>query len=161
MKTIATLQSQLTSLTLGALLLAGAIHAGAQGLALQRSVIAGGSGTSTGGAFALSGTVGQPDAGGPLTGGTFSLTGGFWALPVAVQTVGAPLLSIGLSNNLVVVSWPREGADGFVLDRKPTLNTGLFPVLWIQVPFPYQTNATHIFITTPPVGEGFFRLRKS
>ncbi len=160
MKTIAILKSHLTSLTLGALLLAGAIHASAQGLVMQRSVIAGGSGSSTGGAFALSGTVGQPDAGGPLTGGAFSLTGGFWALPQAVQTVGAPLLSIALSNNLVVVSWPREGADGFVLDRKPTLNTGMFPVLWMQVPFPYQTNATHIFITTLPDNTAFFRLRK-
>lgn len=160
MKTIATLGSHLTSLTLGALLMAGAIHADAQGLAMQRSVIAGGSGTSTGGAFALSGTVGQPDAGGPLTGAAFSLTGGFWALPQAVQTVGAPLLSIALSNNLVVVSWPREGADGFVLDRKPTLNTGIVPTFWIQVPFPYQTNATHVFITTPPDNTGFYRLRK-
>jgi hypothetical protein len=34
---------------------------------------------STGGSFTLSGTVGQPDAGGPMTGGSFSLTGGFWA----------------------------------------------------------------------------------
>ncbi len=32
---------------------------------------------STGGEFELSGTIGQPDAG-PLTGGDFTLTGGFW-----------------------------------------------------------------------------------
>ena len=38
---------------------------------------------STGGDFALGGTVGQPDAGpvaGPMTGGDFALTGGFWAV---------------------------------------------------------------------------------
>lgn len=36
---------------------------------------------SAGGTFALSGTIGQPDAGpvsGPMTGGSFSLIGGLW-----------------------------------------------------------------------------------
>ena len=33
-----------------------------------------------GGTFVLSGTIGQPDAGGPLTGGTYSLVGGFWTV---------------------------------------------------------------------------------
>ena len=37
----------------------------------------GGGGTSTGGDFALSGTIGQPDAG-TMTGGDFELAGGFW-----------------------------------------------------------------------------------
>ncbi len=39
---------------------------------------------SSGGAFSLSGTVGQPDAGGTMTGGSFELTGGFWATVPAV-----------------------------------------------------------------------------
>ena len=41
----------------------------------------GGGGSSIGGAFALAGTVGQPDAGPPssMTGGDFALTGGFWS----------------------------------------------------------------------------------
>jgi hypothetical protein len=34
---------------------------------------------SSGGSFTLSGTIGQPDAGPTMSGGTFSLTGGFWA----------------------------------------------------------------------------------
>ncbi len=34
---------------------------------------------SSGGSYTLSGTVGQPDAGATMTGGSFSLTGGFWA----------------------------------------------------------------------------------
>ncbi|MEW6250736.1 MAG: hypothetical protein AB1716_08820 [Planctomycetota bacterium] len=41
----------------------------------------GGAGT-TGGAFALSGTIGQPDASvTPMTGGDFTLVGGFWSIP--------------------------------------------------------------------------------
>ncbi len=35
---------------------------------------------STGGTFELGGTIGQADAG-AMTGGTYTLTGGFWALP--------------------------------------------------------------------------------
>jgi len=34
---------------------------------------------STGGSFALSGTIGQPDAGPTLSGGAFGLDGGFWS----------------------------------------------------------------------------------
>ena len=40
--------------------------------------IDGGGGTSSGGDFVLSGTIGQHDAGGPMVGGDFSVTGGFW-----------------------------------------------------------------------------------
>lgn len=47
--------------------------------AIESYTIDGGGGTSTGGDFSLSGTVGQPDAS-PVasTGGVFSLAGGFW-----------------------------------------------------------------------------------
>jgi hypothetical protein len=34
---------------------------------------------SSGGTYTLSGTIGQPDAGATMTGGSYSLTGGFWA----------------------------------------------------------------------------------
>ncbi len=40
--------------------------------------IDGGGGTSTGGLFELSGTIGQHDAGATLSGGSFELSGGFW-----------------------------------------------------------------------------------
>lgn len=43
------------------------------------STIDGGGGSSTGGDFEMSGTIGQPDAGAVMTGGDFELTGGFWA----------------------------------------------------------------------------------
>ena len=53
-------------------------HAKAQ-LSMTWTTIDGGGGTCTGGSFSLSCTVGQPDAGPAMTGGTFSFTGGFWA----------------------------------------------------------------------------------
>ncbi len=46
---------------------------------LSRHTVDGGGVTfSSGGNFELSGTVGQPDAGRPMTGDGFELTGGFW-----------------------------------------------------------------------------------
>ena len=40
--------------------------------------IDGGGGTSGGGGYTLSGTIGQPDAGAAMTGGSYTLVGGFW-----------------------------------------------------------------------------------
>ena len=39
----------------------------------------GGGGTSSGGSFELSGTIGQADAGAAMTGGSYAVSGGFWA----------------------------------------------------------------------------------
>ena len=43
------------------------------------TVDGGGATFSAGGTYSLSGTIGQPDAGAPATGGPYSLVGGFWA----------------------------------------------------------------------------------
>jgi hypothetical protein len=45
---------------------------------LSRNVIAGGGGSSTGGTLKIEGTIGQPAVGTTMSGGQFSLTGGFW-----------------------------------------------------------------------------------
>ena len=42
------------------------------------TIDAGGTNNASGGNFSLSGTIGQPDAGAVMTGGQFSLAGGFW-----------------------------------------------------------------------------------
>ncbi len=51
---------------------------------LSWHTVDGGGGTSTGGGFELTGTVGQPDAGVVMTGGSFELIGGFWAGPAPI-----------------------------------------------------------------------------
>jgi hypothetical protein len=59
------------------------------GYDLSWSTIDGGGGTSSGGGYELTGTIGQPDASAPnaMAGGTFQLTGGFWVphSPTCVQ----------------------------------------------------------------------------
>ena len=57
---------------------------------ISRFTIDGGGGTlSSGGTFALGGTIGQPDAG-RLSGGTFTLNGGFWAGGATATAVDSP-----------------------------------------------------------------------
>lgn len=54
----------------------------AQGYSIHWSTLDGGGAMrSAGGTFSVGGTVGQPDAG-LLTGGSFSLEGGFWGIPI-------------------------------------------------------------------------------
>jgi len=79
----------------------------AQGYSINWYKISGGGGTSTGGTYQLSGTIGQHDAGRPMTGGGYALAGGFWAI-YAVQTPGAPLLTITYAGNQAIVSWPAS-----------------------------------------------------
>jgi hypothetical protein len=64
-------------------------HAQAQPFELSWNTIDGGGGASSGGAYTLSGTIGQPDAG-TMSGGNYSLAGGFWGAiptPPPVPTV--------------------------------------------------------------------------
>jgi hypothetical protein len=116
--------------------------------------------TSTGGVYSVSGTIGQPDAG-ELRGGTFTLVGGFWGVVAAIQTPGAPLLSVVLTNGGVTVSWPRP-AEGWVLDEVGSLVAAPGSNGWTQVTMPYVTNATQIQVTVPPpvTGNRFYRLRR-
>lgn len=141
-------------LGMAALVALGALTASAQPYAIEWFTIAGGGGESTGGVYSVSGTLGQSAAGGPLSGGAYSLTGGFSSI-YAVQTPGAPFLSIERLAGAVRVRWPLPATD-YVLDQSPTV-TGA----WSQVAFPYTTNATDISISVnPAVGNRFYRLRK-
>ena len=45
----------------------------------------GGGGSSNGTGYQLSGTIGQPDAGPALSGGSYRLEGGFWGGPLSGQ----------------------------------------------------------------------------
>ena len=116
-----------TSFGLG--LLAFASLAEAQ-FSIDWHTIDGGGSTSAGGNFSLSGTIGQPDANAqPMTGGAFSLTGGFWSL-FAVRMSDAPLLAIRLiSASAAQVSWPSP-STGFTLQQNSDVNSTNW-VTWI------------------------------
>lgn len=126
----------------------------AQSYSIDWHKVAGGGGAGSNGQYVVNGTIGQHDAGGPLTNGNFSLNGGFWSL-VAVQTPGAPLLTIvRTSTNTVMISWPSP-STGFALQQNTNLNT----TNWTAPAEPITDNGTNKFIVVnPPAGNRFFRL---
>jgi hypothetical protein len=139
----------------GALLtfLALTISARAQSYSIDWYKISGGGGTSTNGQFAVTGTIGQPDAGGPLTGGGYSLTGGFWAVYL-VQTPGAPALTITRSGSSVIVSWPSP-STGWTLQQNANLASANG---WTTSSGIADDGTTKSLTLTAPAGNLFFRL---
>jgi len=113
----------------------------------------GGGGTSTGAVYSISGTIGQPDAGGPMTGGNFSLTGGFWALPQAVQTPGAPTLYItNAAPGWATLWWTPSTGTNWVLQERLNLTAGA----WTNAP----SGATNPVTVPAMLPTKFYRLFK-
>lgn len=114
--------------------------------------IDGGGGTSAGGAYSVSGTIGQPDAGTTMTNGQYSVTGGFWVLPTVVQVPDAPRLTITpAAPGQATISW-TPNTPGFVLQESPSLSAAD----WTNTPSG-PTNPTTIPATAPT---RFYRLFK-
>jgi len=135
--------------------LAGSATVGAQTYAIDWFTIDGGGGTSTGGVYSVSGTIGQPDAG-RMSGGDYTIAGGFWGIISAVQTPGAPLLSIArTATNTVAVFWPSP-SSGFVLQQN---TNGIGSVNWSNiVSTPADDGTTKTILVNPPIGNRFYRL---
>lgn len=134
------------------------VHAQSGGsFAIISSTIDGG-GTSRGGQFVLSGTIGQPDAAPQLvsTNGRFQLEPGFRSGVIVLQTPGAPLLKIRLvTTELAVISWP-VGVTGFVLEACPDLGSGV----WTPVNDSVVDTATEHTVNISAVGNGCYRLKQ-
>ncbi|HEY9173907.1 MAG TPA: hypothetical protein VI136_16630 [Verrucomicrobiae bacterium] len=140
---------------LGFLLSALSFCASAQNYSIDWYTIDGGGGTSTGGVYSVTGTIGQPDAG-TMSGGNFTLQGGFWGIISAVQTPGAPLLSIfRTTTNTVAVTWPSP-STGWTLQVNTNSVTS---VNWSNVTSGISDNGTtKTLIVNPPTGNRFYRL---
>jgi hypothetical protein len=117
--------------------------------------IAGGGGTSTGGTYQVIGTIGQHDAGNAMTGGNYSLTGGFWSLISVVQTLGAPTLTITHSGNSVKILWPYP-STGWTLEQNSDLTTAN----WSTNSSVSNDGTNNFIIITSPTGNLFFRLEQ-
>jgi hypothetical protein len=137
---------------LAAFALTGSVHA--QSYSIDWYKIAGGGGTSTGATYQVIGTIGQPDASGAMSGGNYSLTGGFWSLISVVQTAAAPNLVIAQSGNSVIVSWPNTGNYSLLQNADLALVSGWVPTIY-QI---NTANGTNSITITSPTGYLFFRL---
>jgi hypothetical protein len=118
--------------------------------------IAGGGGTSTGNIYSVSGTIGQHDASSPMTGGNYSIIGGFWSL-VSVQTPEAPSLKILLTTtNTAVITW-QSPSLGWSLQQNLDLSTANWVTPTESV---NDSGANKFIIVNPSAGNRFYRLSK-
>jgi hypothetical protein len=117
--------------------------------------IAGGGGTSSGGNYTVSGTIGQHSTA-TMSGGAYSLTGGFWSIIAAIQTPGSPLLTVTLAGKQATISWAAPATGDFVLEQSAGLHAGG----WAVSPMTVSTNNGVVSVTVP-AGSGyqFFRLQ--
>jgi hypothetical protein len=132
-------------------LFVGVANVRAQNLKIDWFSVGGGGGRSAGGSFEVIGTIGQLNAN-VSSGGNFSVASGFWGVLGAVQTPGAPRLTITLPRpGEAMISW-TPGLSGFVLQESVSLS----PANWSNVP----GGATNP--VTVPVGAPvkFYRLFK-
>jgi hypothetical protein len=84
-----------------------------------------------------------------MSGGNYTLQGGFWGMVAAVQTLTP-------SGTSVIVSWPSP-SSGFGLQE----NLGLDPATWNPVPPTNSDNGTVRSIVVPAgPGSWFYRLKK-
>jgi hypothetical protein len=125
----------------------------AQNYSIDWFTIDGGGGTSTGGVYSVSGTIGQPDAG-VLSGGNYTIVGGFWGGIIPIQTEGGPTLYIqNLLNGTAKVYW-IPNTPGFVLQEASALTPT--PISWADAPAAYTNGAT----IPASLQTRFFRLKK-
>jgi hypothetical protein len=133
------------------------LRASGQSYTIDWYKIAGGGGTSTGGTYSVSGTIGQPDASGAMTGGGYSVTGGYWALINVVQMPGVPkLLIVPNGPNSVKVLWPDPATNTYTLQQNANVAA---PAGWTTSGYSITpANGTNSITITPPTGNLFFRL---
>ena len=118
------------------------------------STIDGGGGTSTGGVYSITGTIGQPDAG-TMSGGNYTVVGGFWGVLAAIQTPGAPYLWVASTPTNTVVVWWDLSDTSWRLQYRTNLVAG---TTWTDCS--YQTNgAACCRLESPPAGNRFYRLK--
>ena len=127
----------------------------AQNYSVDWYKVPGGGGTSTGAVYSITGNIGQSDAGPAMSGGPYSVTGGFWSLISVVQAAGLPNLTLTHSGNTVTVSWPATGS--YTIQQNGDLANGAG---WIPSPLTVTTSngTSSVTITSAPVGNLFFRL---
>jgi hypothetical protein len=120
-------------------------------------IAGGGSLQSTGGVYALSGTIGQTDAGRVAATTVYRIEGGFWA--IALQQLGYPTLHITPAGTNVLIRW-ESLEPGFLVQSSTNLAS---PSFWSDLGAPVTTNGVTNLVTVPvaPGAEKtFFRLRR-
>jgi hypothetical protein len=127
----------------------------AQNYSIDWHAITAGGGTSSNAIYTVSGSVGQT-ASAHSVGGRFTIDSGFWAFAAAIQTPGAPFLTLRRSSaTTLTISWPSSATD-FVLQSTADLKGQWSGVAGSPVD---DGTAKSLVVNLTP-GNQFFRLIK-
>lgn len=121
-----------------------------------RKITGGGMMSSTGGTYAVSGSIAQSGAG-RVEVTSHQVTRGFWA--IVLSTAGDPRLHVEGIGTERIFTW-FTSTPGFVLQQTTNMAE---PVAWIDAPQPVTTNGSKHQVTIQPPGQDgqvFYRLRK-
>lgn len=119
--------------------------------------IDGGGGTSSGGDYEVTGSIGQMEASPTMSGDNFEVAGGVVAMMVTVAAPDGTELTISVTDgNNVVVSWPSDGT-GFILEQTTDLAAGNWTAVASTPVYNGMNNTVTLPLTT---GNKFFRLHK-
>jgi len=124
-----------------------------QSYSLNWHKVAGGGAAGAGGNYSIRGTIGQHDASTVGVGGSYSLTGGFWAMPLAVPTPGAPTIYITGVGGTVTIFW--QDVAGFSLQQNHELSD---PAGWSASSGYSPANGTNVLTLVNPPEKLYFRL---
>jgi len=88
-----------------------------------------------------------------MNGGSYSVTGGFWALIAPLQTPGAPTLYVSRGTNSVTVYW--QAVSSWSLQQN---NSVTAPAGWSASTGVTNGGGTNYLTLIRPTGQLFFRL---
>ena len=151
-----TLRLALAVLTV-TLLMSGLSFARGQSANASAFTLDGGGGTSSGGEYEITGSIGQMELGSVMSGGDFEVSGEFLAMMVTVPGPDGTALTISVTpQNLVVLSWASDGTD-LVLQQSSNLSAPNWTVVGIT---PADDGLTKSVTLPLTMGNKFFRLTK-
>lgn len=126
----------------------------AQNEAVDWYQVAAGGGASSGGAYSLTGTIGQSGAFAVLSGGAYVLSGGFWSLASA-QNTNAPALFIEDDGGNLILHWQAQ--TGWVLQENHDLGDA---AAWTNSFGLVTVNGVSFHGVANPPAALFFRLKR-
>lgn len=134
----------------------------AQEFSIEDQSFSFGASEASGGAFSIVGSLQQSDPIPTISGGDFSLEGGFANVNPpnpSTSTESAPSLSVNLSSGKLELHWPSKASEGFVLEESITLGPD---ASWSTVgTFPgVVDNEKVVILLIEGSASRFFRLRR-
>jgi len=127
----------------------------AQSYSIDWFTLDGGGGASDGGVYSVSGTLGQPDAG-TMSGGHYSLAGGFWGASQTPPPAGSVIISVRLVGGEVRLRFTGIPGRIYYVERADSV-TGPWPDRLAAITMPIEGVVEFVDTTGLISPQSFYR----